>query len=114
MDSESLESPVRPKQRRVSLDAPKFLTVVELQVDARVGDPCHFGGFLVYCEIEVRVIDALNAITNNVERTYVMNLVLADAHGAIHVTLRRQKPRKNRARHSKKQWVKRAKGLALN
>ena len=63
------------------------MKVVDIQVDATVGDNCHFSGYLVYCEEEVRNIDSVNPRTGRMEERLVFNSTLADGGGVIHVTL---------------------------
>ena len=90
MNSEILASPVRRKRQCVNPTEPKVAKVVELHADGKVGDICHFTGCLVYCEDEVRHIDANNVRTALSEETLVLNLTLADEDGAIQVTLWRE------------------------
>ena len=90
---EIIASPVRRKKQCVDIIEPKVTKVVELQVDSKVGDTCHFNGCLVYCDDRVRNIDAKSPRTGLLDETAVLNLTLADEGGVIQATLWRETAR---------------------
>lgn len=88
--SESVVSPIRRKKLCVNVEEPKLTNVAQLQMESKVGESCHFNGWLVSCEDEVRYIDVRNPRTGFVEEVAVVNLTLADEGGVIQVTLWRE------------------------
>ena len=64
MSSEAIVSPIRRKKQCVNTTEPKVTSVVEVQVASKVGDACHFNGYLVSCDDEVRNIStkSLNTV----------------------------------------------------
>ena len=62
----------------------------KIQVDAKVGDTCHFKGSLVHCENKVRRVIWENPCIGFMEETSVLNVILADEDGVVQVTLYRE------------------------
>ena len=67
---------------QVCLDLNKIF--YKLQVEARVGDTCHFNGLLVQCEKKVQRIFSGNL------RLDFWNIILADEDGVVRITLFRE------------------------